>query len=293
MYPSQFKYLGADSVEDAISLLETHDNAEVLAGGQSLVPLQKERLAMPDHVVDISDIDELDYVEESDDEIRIGATTTHTTVQESPLVQEHIFLFSECISQIADRLVRNRGTVGGTVVEADPDGDYLPVMTALGPDVVVTGPDGERTIPFDEFYIGMFTVDLEEHELLTELRVPKLPFDKEAAGVGSTYKKHSGRSGDYAIVGIAAITHVDDEGVITDARLAVGSVGPLYTPTEAADAVVGTTLDEDALDTAAEIVKEQAMPDEEDREGRYKRSMAGEYTRRALQTAYERALADR
>ncbi|WP_336361511.1 FAD binding domain-containing protein [Haladaptatus sp. ZSTT2] len=292
MYPSEFKYLAAESVDDALTLIADHEFAEILAGGQSLIPLQKERLAMPDYVIDISEIAELDYIEETADEIRLGAVTTHTTAEESELVREHVFIFSECISKIADRLVRNRGTVGGTVVEADPDGDYMPVMKLLNPDVVVTGPDGERVIPFSEFYIGMFTVDIEEDELLTEVRLPKLPLLPEAAGVGSTYKKHVNRSGDYAIVGVAALVHVDDDGSIIDARVTIGSVGPLLTSEGAADAVVGTKLDEASLEAAADAVEAEVMPDQEGRLGAYKRAMAGEFTQQALRTAYERALAD-
>lgn len=289
MYPASFDYLRASSVAEAVSLLEAHDDAELLSGGQSLVALQKNRLSTPGHLIDLNPIEELEYVTDHDDHVRLGALARHDTVQHHEAVREGAFLFSEAISQIADQQVRNQGTVGGTVAEADPAGDYFPPLKLLNPTVVVTGPDGERTVPFEDFYLGMFTVDLGHAELITEVRLPKLSPADGAAAVGSTYKKHARRSGDYAIAGVAAIVHVDDDGTVVDANVAVGSVGPLFRAEAAETAVEGTTLDEEALDAAEDAVLDAAMADEEGPEGRYREQMAATFTRRALRTAYDRA----
>jgi carbon-monoxide dehydrogenase medium subunit len=288
MYPAEFEYLAAESVDEAVALLEAHDDAEVLAGGQSLVPLQKTRLATPAYLVDLNGIDDLAYVRQRDGELRIGAMTRHTTVEESPLVREHVGLFSECVGQIADRQVRNQGTVGGTIAEADPSGDYFPVLELLNPTVVVAGPDGTRTTPFAEFYQGLFTVDLAEAELVTEVRLPAVEPTDGAAAVGGTYRKHAERSGDYAIVGEAAIVHVDDAGTVVEADLAVGAVGPLTRLEEAAAAVEGTSLSEDALEAAAAAAREGVDP-EPGEAAAYQRRMAGVFAERTLQTAYDRA----
>ncbi|RBI59668.1 hypothetical protein DMJ13_21255 [halophilic archaeon] len=288
MYPSQFKHIPVESVDDAITALQEHNDAELLAGGQSLVPLQKTRFASPDYLIDITGVENLRYVEEEDDAIEIGALARHTDIQKADSVKEYAYLFSECISQIADWPVRNQGSFGGTVAEADPSGDYLPVMQVLNPEITVVGPDSKRTLPFEDFYIGMFTVDLDDHELLTKAQIPKL---KPSSGdaIGSTYKKHAERSGDYALAGVAAIVEVDDNGTITDADLSVGAVGPLTKAEEAEAAVTGTKLNDSTLDEAGDAVQDVVLPDEEGPEGEYKQAMAGEFAERALQTAYERA----
>lgn len=292
MYPSKFEHILVESIPDALDALEAYDNAELLAGGQSLVPLQKTRLSSPDHLIDINGIGDLADVKDAGEKIEIGALARHTEIQNSSLVQEYAQLFSESISQIADWPVRNQGTFGGTVVEADPSGDYLPVMQVLNPEITMVGPDGERTVPFEEFYIGMFTVDIDDHELLTKAHLPKLTPSEKDGAIGSTYKKHAERSGDYAFASVAAIVEVDADGIISETRLSVGAVGPLTRPETAEDLVEGTELSEDTLSKANAAVQEEVLPDEEGEEGDYKEAMAGKFTEEALETAYERATAD-
>lgn len=289
MYPSQFEYIAANSVDDAISLLSKHDNAEILAGGQSLVPLQKTRFASPDQLIDITGIDALRYVEETTDEICIGALTSHTVIQNAAPVTASLELFSECISQIADWQVRNQGTFGGTVVEADPAGDYMPVLKVTNPEFTIAGPDGTRTTTFEEFYLGMLTVDLEEAEIVTEGRFSKLEPDEKGHAIGSSYKKYAKRSGDYAIAGVAAILEITDEGTIDDARVSIGAVGPLERLRETEALVEGTDLSERVLADAAASAKESVIPDDDGLDGDYQRAMAGEFTKRALESAYARA----
>lgn len=292
MYPSEFEYVSVQSVDNAIRALEEYDNAELIAGGQSLVPLQKTRFASPDHLIDITDIDGLQYIRDDDDTVNIGALARHTEIQQAEPIKEQVYLFSECISQIADWPVRNQGTFGGTIAEADPDGDYLPVMQVLNPDIRLAGPDGERIVPFDEFFLGMFTVDMADEEIITGGHLPKLDtlLPDDAAAVGSTYKKHAERSGDYALVGVAATVAIDEDGQIIDTNLSVGAVGPLTQPTKAEAAVEGTTLTDESLAEAGAVVQETVSPDEEGPEGAYKKEMAGEFTERALRTAYTRAI---
>lgn len=292
MYPSQFEHIPVGSIDEAIAALESYDEAELIAGGQSLVPLQKTRFASPDQLIDITGIEDLEYVEDDGDVVEVGALARHSQIQHAEPVTEDVPLFSECISQIADWPVRNQGSFGGTVAEADPSGDYLPVLQLLNPDITLAGPDGERTVPFDEFYLGMFTVDMEEYELIVNARLPKVAPGEDGAVVGSTYKKHAERSGDYAIVGVAAIVEIDEDGVVTDTKLSIGAVGPLTRPEAAEDAVVGTSMDDEALEAASEAAQTAVLPDEEGREGDYKEAMAGEFTERALETAYERAIED-
>lgn len=291
MYPSKFNYIDAESVDDAVDALKTHDHAELIAGGQSLVQLQKKRAKSPDQLIDINGIEELTQISETDSTVEIGALARHSEVADSALISENAYLFSECAGQIADAVVRNQGTFGGATAFADPNADYLPVLKAVNPDIELIGPDGKRTVSFDEFYHKGFTVDIADDELITKGCVPKLTTitPKETAAVGSTYKKHSERSSDYAIVGVAAVVAVDTAGVIVKAKLSIGSVGPLERPTDAETAVEGTTLTADALNEASAIAKETVTPNAADPEGAYKKAMAGEFTEKALQTAYKRA----
>lgn len=289
MYPSKFTHVPVESVEEALNALQEYDDAELLAGGQSLVPLQKTRFAAPDYLVDISDLDDLRYVRSDHDTVEIGALARHTDIQHADPVVEHIPLFSECVSQIADWPVRNQGSFGGTVAEADPSGDYLPVLQVLNPEIVVRGPDGERRVPFEDFYIGMFTVDLEESELITGASFEKLVPSTPGGGIGSTYVKHAERSGDYALVGVAAVVEVDSRGVVADARLSIGSVGPLTRAEAAEDALEGSRFSNDVREEVEDAVRETVWPDEEGAEGEYKEAMAGEFAGRAVETAYDRA----
>lgn len=289
MYPSQFEHVPVDSVDDAIAALQEYDDGELLAGGQSLVPLQKTRFASPEHVIDITGISDLQYIEDVGGTVEVGALARHTEIQHAQPIMNHVYLFSECISQIADWPVRNQGTFGGTVAEADPSGDYLPVLQVLNPEITIQGPDEERTVSFDEFYDGMFTVDLDDEELITHAHLPKISPSDEADSVGSTYKKHAERSGDYALVGVAAIVEVDTDRVVTDVRLSVGAVGPLVRPKDVETLVEGTDLNDDVLAEAGAAVREAVFPDEEGDEGDYKEAMAGEFAKQALETAYKRA----
>ena len=209
MIPTAFALEQPESVEDAVRLLaETGEEAKVLAGGHSLVPLMRLRLAAPETIVDLGRIDGLSYIRQDGDRIAIGALTTHTAVEQSELLRDRCLLLAEAAAEVGDIQVRNRGTIGGSLAHADPNADLPAAAVALDAELVATGSNGQRTIRAREFFVDYLTTVLEPTEILTEVRVPALD------GAGSAYLKFSRRSQDWAIVGCAAIVRGDDETVV-------------------------------------------------------------------------------
>ena len=200
MIPAPFDYQKAGSVDEAVGLLAEHgDEAKLLAGGHSLLPLMKLRLALPQLLVDIGGLRDLSFVEGDDGEVRIGALTRHHDLATSELLGEQVPLLAHVAGQIGDPPVRHRGTIGGSVAHGDPASDLPAVLLALRATIVAHGPDGERTIPIDDFFTGFLETALSPTELLTEIRVPK------AAGAGWSFQKLNRRAQDWAIVGVAAV----------------------------------------------------------------------------------------
>jgi carbon-monoxide dehydrogenase medium subunit len=241
--PAEFEYKRPASLDEAIDLLAENGDTRPLAGGHSLLPMMKLRLAEPAALVDIGRLPGLDGIEEDGDELRIGALATHASVAASELVREQCRVLALTAEGIGDRQVRNRGTIGGSIAHADPGADYPTVVTALGATVVVRGPNGEREIAADDFFTGVFTTALEQGELVTAVRVPTV---QRAA-----YEKHPHPASGYAVVGVAAVVG-DDE-----LRLVVGGVtGTPVRATEAEQAMeIGLSpVDEAAIASAAEKV---------------------------------------
>jgi carbon-monoxide dehydrogenase medium subunit len=200
MIPASFDYRRADSAEEAINLLgEYGDDAKLLAGGHSLLPLMKLRLASPAVLVDIGRLPDLSYIRELGDEIVIGALTRHRDLEVSELLGREVPLLARAAGQVGDPQVRHRGTIGGSIAHGDPASDLPAVILALGATLTVAGPDGERTIPATEFFQGFLETALAPNELLTEIRVPK------SAGAGWSFQKFTRRAQDWAIVGVAAV----------------------------------------------------------------------------------------
>jgi len=199
MIPAPFDYEVADSVEHAVELLGSREDAKLLAGGHSLIPLLRLRFTRPALLVDIGRIDELRYVRDAGDKLAIGGMTRHHNVQHDPLVQEHCPVLSYAAGLIGDPQVRHRGTIGGSLAHADPAGDLPAVLTALDAEVVIQGPEGERTVPVGEFITGVFDTVLGPQDVLTEIRVPKL------GAAGWSYLKFTRRAQDWATVGVTAI----------------------------------------------------------------------------------------
>lgn len=286
MIPGMFDYFAPSTLEEATRLLEQHGpDAKLLAGGHSLIPLMKLRLAAPRVLVDLNGVAGLAGIEERDGHLRIGAMTRHAQLEASELISDRYPLIADAAAVIADPLVRNRGTIGGSLAHADPAGDLASVMTALRAEVVVVGPGGERTIPIDDFLVGLFTTALEPNEVLSEVRVPS-----PNGGSGGAYVKLERKVGDFATVAVAVQLTVRD-GTCGEAGIALTSVGPTnLRARQAEDSLRGGSLDEQSLRAAADLAAQEAQPAADLRGSEeYKRDMVRVLTLRALRRALERA----
>jgi carbon-monoxide dehydrogenase medium subunit len=273
MIPATFDYELAKSVDQALELLGSADNPKLLAGGQSLLPLMKLRLARPATLIDLGGVSGLDGVSDGGDHLAIGALTRHHVLEHDPLVREHCPLLALAASQVGDRQVRHRGTIGGSLAHADPAGDLPAVALTLDATLVARGPNGERTIPAAEFFRGFWTTALEPDELVTEVRVPK------HAGAGYAYVKFRRRSLDWATVGVAAVVEGDD------AR--VGLVNMAQRPMRAA--AVEEAYSGDAAAAAAHADEGTNPVSDTWASGEFRRHLARVLTERALEEAVSRS----
>lgn len=258
MKPAPFEYVRPDSVSAAIEALsEGGYAAKILAGGQSLIPAMNFRLAQPSVLVDLGALDELRGICASDDGgLVIGAMTSHTDVERSELVAQRVPLLAEVMPWIAHPQIRNRGTLGGSLAHADPAAELPSVMQALQANLRVRGPDGERTIPVDDFYYGLFTTALEPDELVTAVEIPKTPERARSA-----FEEVSRRHGDFALVGVAAVVELDDTGTVELARISLLSVGDGPVLAERAmDELIGQKLTDDAIRQTARTTAEDLDP---------------------------------
>ena len=218
--PGPIEYERATSVQNAIELLERYGpETRILAGGHSLLPMMKLRLANPERLIDINDLDELSYIREADGEIRIGAMTRHRELLESELLARHFPVFIDAENVIADPPVRNRGTIGGSLAQADAAEDLSAVCSALKASVVIAGSDGERVVSMDDFHVGPYMTAIQDGQILTEIRLPMRP------GGGSAHEKVERRAGDWAIVAVSAALWLEG-GRIADAGVALSAAGP-------------------------------------------------------------------
>jgi carbon-monoxide dehydrogenase medium subunit len=284
MRPAEFTYHRPSSVDEAVSLLD--EDSRPLAGGHSLIPLLKLRLATPSALVDLSRIPGLAGISENGGGLSIGALTTHATVAESEVVRARCPVLAETAGQIGDVQVRNRGTIGGSVAHADPAADYPTVLKALGATIVAAGSNGERQIAADDFFVGILTTALEPGELITSVSVPAT-----AAGTGAAYVKHRHPASFYAVVGVAAVVSVEG-GTCTAATVTVGGVTSLPVhATASADTLQGGPGSEEAVAAAAEKVPESigAATSDAYASGEYRTHLAKVLAGRALRLAFERA----
>jgi carbon-monoxide dehydrogenase medium subunit len=286
MYPVPFEYHRAGSVEEAVALLGRFgESAKLIAGGHSLLPLMKLRLAEPRHLVDIRRIPALSGVREEDGALIIGAATPHQVLERSPIVQKRLPIVSEAAAQIGDVQVRNMGTIGGSLAHADPAADLPAVMLALGAELTAVGPKGKRTVPVDGFFVKLFTTTLDPGEVLTEVRIP-LP----EAGSGGAYAKFPHPASRYAVVGVAAVVTVSG-GKISAARVAITGVGAKpVRATGAEGALVGQGIDAKVVSAAADRAVDGLTVRSDPRmDPDYWKALAVTYTRRAVATALNRA----
>jgi carbon-monoxide dehydrogenase medium subunit len=285
MIPSAFEYHAAASVDEAIKLLGEHEDAKILAGGHSLLPMMKLRFAEPALLVDINGLDELKGISVAGDTVQIGAMTTENELIASDILRQHVPLLVDAAKLVADPQVRNRGTIGGDIAHGDPGNDHPAVMLALDAEFVIRGPAGERTTPANGFFLGTYWTGLEEGELLTAIRVPVTQ-----RGTGYGYNKLKRKTGDYATAGSPVVLKLDGD-TCRDIRIGLTNVAPMAIRAEAAeDLLRGKVIDEALIEQAADAVMAACDPAEDLRgDAEYKTHMAAEMARRSIRDALERA----
>jgi carbon-monoxide dehydrogenase medium subunit len=287
MYPSTFDYHAPASLAEAVKLLSQHgEDAKVLSGGHSLVPLMKLRFAAPAVIVDINAIPDLNYVKEEGGVLKIGALAREADLEFSPIVQAKFPLIADAAKLIADPQVRNRATVAGNLAHGDPANDQPAVMLALGAEVVLTGPKGQRTVPVTEFFVDTLVTALKPDEILTEIRVPVPP-----ARSGGAYLKIERKVGDFATAAVGSQVTLDAKGKVVSAGIGLTNAG--VKPIKATDAeafLVGKALDEATLKETGRLAMEMSDPASDIRApAEYKRAMVRQLTIRTLRRAGERA----
>jgi carbon-monoxide dehydrogenase medium subunit len=287
MIPPAFEYLRPNTISEAVAFLKQYgDDAKILSGGQSLIPMMKFRLARPSHLIDINRISGLDYIKEEGGYLKIGGLTREAELEHSALIREKYPILFDTSRVIADPQIRNMATLAGNLAHGDPANDHPATMMALGAKIVATGPQGERVIPIESFFITLFTTDLRHDEIVTEVRIPIPPPQS-----GGAYLKLERKVGDFATAGVAAQVTMDGQGVCQRAGIALTNVGA--TPikaTKAEEFLKGKKLDDANIAQAAQLASEAAQPSSDLRgPEEYKRGLVKELTKRALVRAYERA----
>jgi carbon-monoxide dehydrogenase medium subunit len=287
MYPAAFEYHTPTSVKDALGLLgKLKDDAKILAGGHSLIPMMKLRLAQPKHLIDLRKVPGLAGIKEEGGALVIGAMTTHWQVESSSLVKSKCLVLSEVGGIIGDPAVRNLGTIGGSIAHADPAADWPAGMIALGAEMVCEGPKGRRTVKVDDWFQGLMTTALREDELLVEIRVPLLP-----AGSGAAYLKFPHPASRFAVVGVAAAVTLDKQGTCTKASVGVTGAGTKAVRAKGVEAgLTGKKLDAATIEAAAQHAAE-GVDVQADLQGsvEYKSHLCRVFAKRAVTEAVKRA----
>jgi carbon-monoxide dehydrogenase medium subunit len=283
--PAPFEYAKATTVDDAIALLSRYgDDALIIAGGHSLLPMMKLRLARPDWLIDINDLHELDFIRREGDVLRIGALTRHRTMLESREVHALFPIITDAEKVVADPIVRNRGTLGGSLCQADPAEDLSTVCTVLGAEAVIRGESGERVIGMDEFHQGPYETAVDFNEILLEVRIPIRPLSSSA------YEKVERRVGDWAVAAAGSAITFAEDGTLADVAIGVTAVGLSGRITAAEDVLRGQRPTDDLIAEAGRLAAQAVDPMSDQRGSvEYKRHLAGELTQRVLKRAIARA----
>jgi carbon-monoxide dehydrogenase medium subunit len=287
MIPAAFEYLRPKSIPEAIGFLQQYgDDAKILSGGQSLIPMMKFRLARPAYLIDINRISGLSYIREDDGYLKIGGLTREAELEHSALIHAKYPILADTSRVIADPQIRNLATLAGNLAHGDPANDHPATMLALRAEIVATGPGGERVIPVDSFFVTLFTTQLEHDEIVTEIRIP-IPPERS----GGAYFKLERKVGDFATAAAAAQLTIDGTGICQNVGIGLTNVGA--TPIRAARAeefLRGKAVDEANITQGAQLAAEEAQPSSDLRgPEEYKRALVKELTRRALTRAHERA----
>lgn len=285
MIPGEFNYFSPTTLQEAISLLTEHSSgAKILAGGQSLIPAMRFRLAVPETLIDINNLTELQYIREEAGYLAIGAMTRESALEESPVVQQRYHLLADAARVIADPIVRNMATVGGNLAHSDPANDHPAVMLAYNAQIIAVGPNGARTISIDDFFVDLFQNALAENEILTEIRIPKPTPNSSGA-----YVKMERKVGDYAISAVGAQLTFNDN-TCTAARIGLTNVSSVPMRAKNAEqAITGKTLTDDVIEAAGQAAAAECDPSPDLRGSiDYKRDITRVLTKRAIRAALAR-----
>ncbi|MYA62893.1 MAG: xanthine dehydrogenase family protein subunit M [Dehalococcoidia bacterium] len=286
MAAAKFDYHAPSSVEEALNLLSGNDDAKILAGGHSLIPMMKTGLAAPGALVDLGKVGGLSYINQSNGGLAIGAMTTYQELATSDAVASNAAVLGEAAASVADPQVRNMGTIGGSLAHADPAGDLPAVAIALNAEIVATSSGGERIISADDFFIDLFTTALQPDEIVTEIRIPSL-----GSNTGAAYAKMANKASHYAIVGVAAVVSVGDDGNCTSARIGVTGAGASASRAEESESrLVGSSLDDAAIFSAAGHATDGIELNEDiHASAEYREHLTKVFALRAIRSAVERA----
>ena len=288
MIPAPFEYEAPATLSEALALLEKHgDDAKILAGGHSLIPMMKLRFAEPEMLIDINNIPDLSYIKEEDGYLKIGALTREADLETSSLISSKYPIFTDASKLIADPQVRNMGTLGGNIAHGDAANDHPAVMIALNAQVEITGSSGKRMVPIDDFFKGFYMTSIQPNEILTALVMP-VP----AEGSGNAYHKLERKVGDYATAGVAVQLTLDKSGKCTYAGIGLTNVNPLpLRASRSEKALIGKKLTEKTIAQAAQFASEDCNPNTDLRgDIEYKRAMVGIIVKRMIKKAAERAM---
>ena len=287
MIPSSFEYSAPSTLDEALKMLNNlGDEAKILAGGHSLIPMMKLRFAEPEHLVDINNIPGLSYVKEESEYMTIGAMTREVELEESDIVAAKYPIFLDASKLIADPQVRNWGTIGGNLAHGDAANDHPAVMIALDAEVEITGQNESRWVSINEFFMGFYSTAVQEGEILTAIRIPNT-----SGKNGNSYHKNERKVGDYATAGVAVNITLDDSGTCTAAGIGLTNVNPTPLKAERSEqALIGTKLDDEAITNAAQYASEDCNPSDDLRGSiDYKRRIVKVLTKRMIIKAMERA----
>ena len=287
MIPAPFEYLAPTTLEEAFQMLEQHgEEAKILAGGHSLIPMMKLRFAEPETLIDINNIPGLSYIKEEDGYLKIGAMTREADLEHSELIRSKYPIFIDATKLIADPQVRNMGTVGGNIAHGDAANDHPAVMMALGAEVIISSSEGSRNVPIDEFFYGFYMTAIQPHEILTEIRIP-IP----GANTGNAYHKLERKVGDYATAGVAVQITLDGAGAIAYIGIGLTNVNPIPLRAERSEEVLkGQMPTEELIAQAATMASEDCNPSPDLRgDEAYKRAMVGVLVKRMINEALDRA----
>jgi len=287
MIAQNFEYIVPASLGDAVNLLQKHSGrAKIVAGGHSLIPMMKLRLAAPEFLIDIGRIPELAYVKEDTGRIRIGALTTHHAIETSDVIQRHLRALSDAAGLIGDIQVRNKGTIGGSIAHADPAADYPASILAFEATVITLGPHGERQVPASKFFVDMMTTALEPNEIVREIQIPV-----KSGKIGSAYLKMAQKASGFAICGVAAVVELDAAGSISNAAIGITGVGSYaFRASKTEAALKGQKPSADVIKAASAKASDGIIALEDiHASADYRLDLAHVFTRRAIAAAVERA----